>query len=144
MQSLENSLHCFLVTFLYVTNLSLHILAKDCLLIRHLAIADKIKYQINSCFMLAYHLSQWFSTFLLLGSLPQILALLMEPYAMIQVSTLLSVINLWNSWIVLVQPHRTVGCKFCPGQFQPVLVEPLAAICGSLRFRGTSGKKDWS
>jgi len=40
MQSLENSLHCFLVTFLCITNLPLHILAKDCLLIRHLA--DKI------------------------------------------------------------------------------------------------------
>ena len=37
MQYLENSLHCFLVTFLCITNLSLHISAKDCLLIRHLA-----------------------------------------------------------------------------------------------------------
>jgi len=38
MQYVENSLHCFLVTFLCTTNLSLDILAKDCLLIRHLVI----------------------------------------------------------------------------------------------------------
>jgi len=44
--------------------------------------------------MLAYHLSQRFSTFLLQGSLLQMFALLMEPYAMIQVSILLSVKNL--------------------------------------------------
>jgi len=54
MQYVENSLHCFLVTFLCVTNFSLDILAKDCLLIRHLAGN--------------YHLSQCFSTFVLQGS----------------------------------------------------------------------------
>jgi len=37
MQYAENSLHCFLVTFLCITNLSLHLLTKDRLLIRHLA-----------------------------------------------------------------------------------------------------------
>jgi len=40
MQYLENTLHYFLLTYLCITDLSLHILAKDCLLIRHLA--DKI------------------------------------------------------------------------------------------------------
>jgi len=37
-----------------------------------------------------------FQPFLLQRNLPQIFALLMESYAMIQVSILLSVINLWN------------------------------------------------
>jgi len=40
MQYVENSLYCFLNTFLCIPNLSLHVLAKDCLLIRHFA--DKI------------------------------------------------------------------------------------------------------
>jgi len=47
---------------------------------------------------------QYFSTFLLQQDFPQMFVLLMEPYAMIQVSKLL-------------QPHRTVVANFVPGNF---------------------------
>jgi len=47
---------------------------------------------------------QCFSTFVLQRNLPQMLPLLMEPYAMIQVS-------------ILLQPHRTVVENFVPGNF---------------------------
>jgi len=49
--------------------------------------------------MLAYYLSQCFSTFLLQGSLLKMFALLMVPYPIIQVSIPLSAINLWNGGI---------------------------------------------
>jgi len=41
-----------------------------------------------------FPVAQRFSTFLLQQNLPQMFALLVEPYAVIQVSILLSVINL--------------------------------------------------
>jgi len=47
---------------------------------------------------------QWFSTFLWQWNLAQMFALLLPPYAMIQVSSLL-------------QPHRTVVVNFVPGNF---------------------------
>ena len=49
-------------------------------------------------------LQQCFSTFLLQRKLPQMFALLTEPYAMIQVS-------------ILLQQHRTVVANFVPGEF---------------------------
>jgi len=55
-----------------------------------------------------------FSTFLLQRNLPQMFALLMEPYAMIQATTVLK-----------------RGCKFRPRQFRFVSVEPLAASRGT-------------
>jgi len=55
---------------------------------------------------------QQFSTFLQ-QNLPQLFALLMEPYAMIQVS-------------ILLQLLRTVIANFIPGNFA-VSAEPLAA-----------------
>jgi len=51
-------------------------------------------------------------------------ALLMEPYAIIQVS-------------ILLQPLRTVVQNFVPGKFQSVSAEPLAAT------RGTSVENHW-
>jgi len=50
-------------------------------------------------------------------------ALPLEPYAMIQMSILLSVIK-----------------EFRPRKFRSVSVEPLAATRGTLRFRGASVK----
>jgi len=67
---------------------------------------------------------QCFSTFLLQRNLPQLFALLMEPYAMIQVSKLL-------------QAHRTVVGDFVPGNFGLFSVEVLAAT------RGTPVEKHW-
>jgi len=58
--------------------------------------------------------TQCFSTFLLQRNLPQMFALIMEPYAMIQVSILHSVIN-----------------EFRPRQFWAVSTEPLAATRGT-------------
>jgi len=56
---------------------------------------------------------QCFSTFLLQRNLQQILALLMEPYAMLQVS-------------ILLQPHRTVVVNFVPGNFDLFRRNPKA------------------
>jgi len=87
--------------------------------------------------------SEWFmqcvSTFLLQRNLPQMFVL--EPYAMIQVSILLSVTNLWNSGIVTTA--QNCGCEFRPRQFLSVSVEPLAATHGTLRFRGNPIDKHW-
>jgi len=47
-------------------------------------------------------LGQWFSTFSLQRNLPQMFALLMELFAMIQLS-------------ILLPPHRTVVANFVPG-----------------------------
>jgi len=57
-------------------------------------------------------------------------ALPMEPYAMIQMSILLSVINLLNSGIGT--RTQNCGCEFHSRQFQSVLAEPLAATRGTL------------
>jgi len=67
-------------------------------------------------YIIHYSLQQSFSTSLLQRNLPHIFVLLMELYAMIQVSILLSVIN-----------------KFRPRQFRSVSTEPVGAT------RGTSG-----
>jgi len=56
---------------------------------------------------------QCFSTFLLQRNLPQMFALLMEPYALIQVS-------------ILLQPHRTVVVIFVPGKIGGTL-----GLCGN-------------
>jgi len=55
-------------------------------------------------------LDQSFSTFLLQKNLLQMFVLLKEPYEMIQVSILLSVINLWNSGIATTA--HNCGCEF--------------------------------
>jgi len=54
---------------------------------------------------------QCFSTFFLQRNHPQMFSLLMEPYAMIQVSEML-------------QPHRAVVTNFAPGKFRSVSAEP--------------------
>ena len=69
-------------------------------------------------------LFQCFATFLLQRNLPQIFALLTEPYAMIQATTALN-----------------RGCEFRPRPFQSVSAEPLAATRGTLRFRETAVEK---
>jgi len=79
------------------------------------------------------HLSQCFSIFLLQGSLPQMFMLLMESYAMIQVSVLLSVINHLNSGIGTTA--RNCGCASHPSQFRSVSVEPLPP-CSHLQYPG--------
>jgi len=63
------------------------------------------------------YLRQCFSTFLLQKNLPQMFELLMEPYAMIQVS-------------ILQELHRTVVAIFVPGNFG-LFPEPLAATRGN-------------
>jgi len=68
-----------------------------------------------------------FSNFLLQRKLPQMIALLVEPYAMIQVTTA------WNC-----------GCEFRYSRIRSVSVEPLAATYGTLRLRGTPVEKHWS
>jgi len=50
------------------------------------------------------HVAQCFSIILLQRNFPQLFALLMKPYAMIQVS-------------ILQQPHKTVVANFVPGNF---------------------------
>jgi len=50
------------------------------------------------------HVAQCFSTFLLQRDLPQIFALFIKPYAIIEVS-------------ILLQQHRTVIANFVPGNF---------------------------
>ena len=71
------------------------------------------------------HLQQCFSTWLLKRNLPQMFALLMEPYAMIQVSILFSVIN---------QMGKNVASMF----YSCASSKPLAAT------RGTPVEKHWS
>ena len=71
---------------------------------------------------------QHFLIFLLQRNLLQIFALVMEPYVMIKVSILLSVIN---------PTDKNVASMFC---FH-VSAELLAAICGTLRLRGTLVEK---
>jgi len=78
--------------------------------------------------MLAYYLSQCFSIFLLQGSLPQMLALPMEPYAMIQVSILLSLINLWNSGI---------------GRRRELWMR-ISSQAISISFNGATGSHSWN
>jgi len=62
-----------------------------------------------------YCLQQCFSTFLLQENLPQMFALLMEPYAMIQV-------------FILLQSYRTVVAIFVPGNFGPLRRNPLQPL----------------
>ena len=57
-------------------------------------------------------------------------ALLMEPYAMIQVSIPLSVMN-------------QMGRNFASMLYFCVSAEPLEATRGTLRFRGTPVEKHW-
>ena len=71
---------------------------------------------------------QCFSIFFLERNLTQMFTLLMEPYAMIQASILLSVIN---------QMDRNVASMF----YFYALAESLAATRGTLRFRGTTVEK---
>ena len=68
---------------------------------------------------------QSFSTFLLHRNLPQMYALLMEPYPMIQVS-------------ILWQPHRTMVANFVSGKFglfQRNLWQALSVPWGSAELR---------
>ena len=60
---------------------------------------------------LAYCVNQCFSTFLLQRNLAQMFALLVEPYAKIQVS-------------ILLQPHKTVVANFVAGTFGPFRRNP--------------------
>jgi len=76
------------------------------------------------------------STLLLQRNLPQMFALLMEPYAIIQV-------------FILLQPHRTVVANFAPGNFglfrrnpwQP-LAEPWCSAEPRLKNTALQAK-DW-
>ena len=86
----------------------------------------------NSVLKALVGLSQHFSTFLLQRNLPQMFALLMKPYAMIQVS-------------ILLQPHRIAVTNFVPGNFdlfwrnpwQP-LAEPWGSAEPRLKNTGLS------
>jgi len=74
---------------------------------------------------------QSFSTFLLHRNLPQMYALLMEPYPMIQVS-------------ILWQPHRTMVANFVSGKFGLFQRNPWQALSepwGSAELR--LKKKNW-
>jgi len=71
------------------------------------------------------YLNQCFSNFLLQRNLPQMFALLMEPYAMI-----------WMS--IFLQPHRHIVANFVQGkfgQFRRNPWKPLAGTRGSAESR---------
>jgi len=62
-------------------------------------------------------------------------------HAMIQVSILLSMINLWNNGTPTTA--QNCSCEFRPRQFRSVSAEPLTATRGNLRFRVTLVEKHW-